>query len=115
MTDPIEPGKEYTALGERFEQIIAHVERLVAVIQKGANSLQRWRSVYFDNVDVKQSPGMVDVPPEIDAKDWPSAEQLAKAIAEYRHTKHALEKVWAEFPESEQRVRKAPDVLDTSI
>jgi hypothetical protein len=94
---------------EQYQEVLRQLKlasekakSVVKIIVDAAESLKYWQSVKIINSErefpVLKNQGMHY--PDIDAQTWPSGEELANALADYRVSRAALQKAWDQIPEA---------------
>jgi len=83
------------------------VRTVVARIQHAAAALEHWRSVHVANAGVGFPKDVVMMNRAIDAKQWPTAMELAEALAAWHAAAEEAWAVWGRVP-SADRARLEP-------
>jgi hypothetical protein len=83
------------------------VRTIVARIEHAAAALQHWRSVHVANTGVGFPKDVMMMNRSIDAKQWPTAMELAEALAAWHAAAEHAWAVWSRLPPAD-RARLEP-------
>lgn len=85
----------------------ARVREMVARIRRVAGALEHWRSVHVSNTGVGFPKDVMMMNREIDAKQWPTAMELAEALAAWHAAAEEAWALWGRVPATD-RARLEP-------
>jgi len=103
----IDPITEYQTATENFERARNKAEQMVRAITDAANTLRNWQAVTVSNVNISFPAGLVAAR-SINAKEWPTAEQLAQVLSSYHSTLHEAGNAYRRVPENQRKVVQPP-------
>ena len=72
-----------------LEQATRDAERVVGVITDAGEKLRNWKNVRVSDIKIPIE-GLGSSAPSINAKQWPTAEQLAKVLAAWHQADRAV-------------------------
>lgn len=101
------PITEYQTALRNFNRAKNHAETLVNTIAEAAAKLQNWRTVRVSNVNVG-FPVDISISNSINANQWPTAQQLAEALADYHSRLHEVGNAYRRIPEDQREVVQPP-------
>ncbi len=78
------------------------VQKMVRTIQAAANKLSAWDGVAITNAGLVFPKDVVRKNRIIDGQEWPTAEQLAKALAAWHDACRKAETAWEVVPEADR-------------
>lgn len=101
----------YQGVIEELKQAKASVERIAKIVGEGAAILRDWKTAMVSN-----APGGIGFPPEIalrrqagiDCREWPTGEQIARALSQWHQCKARVESAYHAIPEGQRQVVVAP-------
>lgn len=100
MTTPAtDPLIEYDNAQRRRDQATNKCDRLREIVMKAADALRDWRVAAVSNINI---PLPSSTRTSIDAKTWPTAQQIAETLAEFHAADHALDSAIRRLPKSMQ-------------
>jgi hypothetical protein len=100
------PVARYLDAIEALEQAAAEADRLAETVHDASVKLKNWREVNFVNVDAQGAAGRGGT---IDAREWPSAEQLAGAVALWHARQTEVRAAWEAVPPNRRAGLQPPD------
>jgi len=101
MVDPI---AEYQTATQKFEAAVRKAEQVVQTITDAAAKLRDWRHVGVSNINV----GLPLTANAINGAIWPTAQQLAEALADYHSTLHEVGNAYRRIPTQQRQVIQPP-------
>jgi hypothetical protein len=99
--------QRYTEAREALLRQDVRVRSIVARIQHAAAALEHWRSVHVANAGVGFPKDVMMMNRAIDAKQWPTAMELADALAAWHAAAEEAWAVWSRVPPTD-RARLEP-------
>ena len=103
------PVREYLDALESFEKATEKVTRLIEQVTDAASKLRDWRHIIITGVSNFPGELVLDArTPMIDARGWPSIEEISRAILEWHQLRHGLENMWQRVPQADRRHLQSP-------
>ena len=93
-----DPISTYQEALHNFTDATRRVEACVNTIIDAAHKLQDWKSVCVSNTSIGFPARVASSGISINAMDWPTAEQLAQALASWHVTRSAVHNAWLMIP-----------------
>lgn len=100
--------RRYIEAREALVREDVRVRAVVARIQHAAAALEHWRSVHVANVGVGFPKDVVMMNRAIDAKQWPTAMDLAEALAAWHAAAEEAWAVWSRVPPAHRASLEPP-------
>jgi hypothetical protein len=91
-------GSRYLDALRELQQREGEVLRMVSIIQRAAKCLEHWKAVYVLNTGAGFPKEVTMVGRSIDASTWPTAQQLADALAGWHEAAEITRTTWARLP-----------------
>lgn len=106
-TDPI---RAYLDARNNLEQAAQRAERMVGIILGAAIKLRDWKRVMVSNANVG-FPAEIALTTQnsIRADEWPTAQQLAEALAQWHQARSAARSAWSAVPSSDRPGIQPPE------
>jgi len=94
-----DPIGDYQGALQRLEEAQRHAERYVQTISEAARALNDWRNTSVSNVEgIGFSVEVSRSPHTINASNWPTAEQLARALTTWHGVMGDVSDTWRRIP-----------------
>lgn len=93
-----DPVSTYQEALHNFTVATHRAEACVNTITDVADKLQDWKSVCVSNTSIGFPGRVASSGISIDARDWPTAEQLAQALSSWHTTRNAAHNAWQMIP-----------------
>ena len=93
-----DPIRTYLDARTALEQATGRTERFVDVIISAGDNLRDWRRVMISNASGVGFPLELANAPSINAKKWPTAQELAEILAAWHKARHACDNAWMNVP-----------------
>ena len=103
-TDPIATYQE--AL-RNLDVATRQAERIVGVVTAAGSKLCDWKQVSMSNIDLGFPPEVTLSGHSINAREWPTAQELGEALANWHQAHQAVERAWRMIP-SDRRMGLQP-------
>lgn len=104
MADAVQ---RYVEAREALVRLEARVRETVGRVRQAAAALEHWRSVHVVNAGVGFPKEVAMMGREIDAKQWPTALELAETLAAWHEGAEAAWAAWDRVPPAD-RARLEP-------
>jgi hypothetical protein len=103
-------ANDYSAAIKRLRQAESAVEPIANEIIAAGKAMQNWRKAIVSNLGIGFPPELVLIPgrPTIDARTWPSAETIGKALSEYHQARSAASGIYNSIPPEDRVGLSAP-------
>ena len=98
VADPI---RSYLEVKRVLQAATGRVEKMVRTIEEAAAKLRAWDLLCMTNCGVEFPPEQTNGR-KFDAKDWPTAPELAKALVAWHEARRAAEKAWQQIPQDDR-------------
>ena len=99
-----DPVRKYLDAKKEFDAAYSRIQVLQQVVGEVISGLHRPFTFVVSNADVTFSREVIaSKTATLDALDWPSAQQIAEALATLQETYKKVEACWKAIPESDRR------------
>lgn len=102
------PGDRYLDAWRDLQQHEREVLRIVTTIQEAARNLERWQAVHVAHAGAGFPTEVTMTGRVVDASTWPTAQQLADALAAWHSAAEAAREAWHRDVPPEQRASLPP-------
>jgi len=105
-----DPIRKYSGAIAELEQAMARVQRVQSIIGEVHSALHKPFEFMVSNVDVGFPPevAMARGIPSLNADNWPSAKQIAEALATLHQKRKQVSSIWASLSENDKKIVNPP-------
>lgn len=102
-----DPVRRYLDALKKVQQARAKVERVVGVVTDAGKKLGKWQEVSVSDVNVG-FPAELLGGPSISGREWPTAQELAEALAAWHNARHEARNAWSGVPGPDRSGLQSP-------